>query len=121
MYSKGDMTYADAGKLLVGDNVIAYQVPGDGSGFTEEVINIDDMRVEDGYLVYSGGRLREPYRPHETYASLKTRLVKRRYSNDDQIAIMLNDDAEAMEKMQEWRAWSARLAHKILSMQREEE
>ena len=47
MYSKGEMTYADAGKLLVGDNVIAYQVPGDGSGFTEEVINIDDMRVED--------------------------------------------------------------------------
>ena len=34
---------------------------------------------------------------------------------------MLNDDTEAMEKMQEWRAWSARLAHKILSMQREEE
>ena len=63
MYSKGEMTYADAGKLLVGDNVIAYQVPGDGSGFTEEVINIDDMRVEDGYLVYSGGSLTVRTRP----------------------------------------------------------
>lgn len=121
MYSKGEMTYAEAGKLLVGDKVIAYQVAGDGSGYKEEVIDIDDMRVDNGYLVYSGGRLKEPYRPGETYASLKARLVKRRYSNDDQIAVMLNDDEEAMEKMQEWREWCARLAHKILSMYIEEE
>ena len=84
-------------------------------------IRLDDMKVEGQFLVYSDGMIRELYDPSATYEQLKAKYVKRLFSNDDQIAIMLNKDksaadAELFDKMQEWRDWCGVLAKKVISM-----
>ena len=47
---------------------------------------------------------------YRTYAYIKTFIIKLHYSNDDQIAIMLNDDENKMREMQEWREYAASVA-----------
>jgi hypothetical protein len=84
-------------------------------------ITIDDMHIEGKYLVYNNELLVERYDSNLTYEQLKAKIVKRIFSNDDQIAIMLNkDDSEndlmIYNKMQEYRGWASVLAKKILSL-----
>lgn len=121
MYKVRNKVYAEAGSLLIGKNKRGYVFIGEVSDFSEEAIRIDDMRVEGNFLVYSNGRIRELYNPKMTYEQLKAKYVKRLFSNDDQIAIMLNkersaEDAELFDKMQEWRDWCGVLAKKVISL-----
>ena len=48
-----------------------------------------------------------------THAEMKTALIKILYSNDDQIAIMLNGNQEDMDFMQSWRDYFSDLLHII--------
>lgn len=121
MYKVRDKVYADAGKILIGKNKRGYSFVGAPSDFTEADIIISDMRVEGQFLVYSNGMVVEMYDKKATYESLKAKYVKRLFSNDDQIAIMLNkgrseDDDMLFEKMQEWREWCGVLAKKVLTI-----
>lgn len=121
MYKVRNKVYADAGNILIGKNKIGYVFPGEVKDFSEEAIILDDMKVEGQFLVYSKGRIRELYNPASTYEQLKAKYVKRLFSNDDQIAIMLNKgnseaDDELFDKMQEWRDWCGVLAKKVISM-----
>lgn len=121
MYKVRNKVYAEAGSLLIGKNKRGYVFIGEVSDFSEEAIRIDDMRVEGNFLVYSNERIRELYNPKMTYEQLKAKYVKRLFSNDDQIAIMLNkerstEDAELFDKMQEWRDWCGVLAKKVVSL-----
>ena len=121
MYKVRNKVYAEAGSLLIGKNKRGYVFIGEVSDFSEEAIRIDDMRVEGNFLVYSNGRIRELYNPKMTYEQLKAKYVKRLFSNDDQIAIMLNkersaEDAELFDKMQEWRDWCGVLAKKVVGL-----
>ena len=52
-------------------------------------------------------------------------MIKLRYSNDDQLALMLNkdnseEDTELYDKMQEWREWSGRFAKEVMAKIEEE-
>ena len=121
MYKVRDKVYADAGKILIGENKRGYSFVGDLSDFTEADIIISDMRVEGQFLVYSNGMVVEMYDKKATYEALKAKYVKRLFNNDDQIAIMLNkgrseDDDMLFEKMQEWREWCGVLAKKVLTI-----
>ena len=121
MYKVREKVYADAGKILIGQNRRGYVFNGELSEFSEEDIIIDDMRIEGKFLVYSNGMIRELYDPNATYESLKAKYVKMHYSNDDQIAIMLNqgrseEDNMVYDKMQEWREWCGVLAKKVISI-----
>ena len=120
MFKIKDIIYSEAGKLLVGHNRVGYAMSGQETDFTEVDIPLDDMVIYDGVVTYGGGLVRQIIHSDAmTYAALKAEMVKRRYSLDDQIAVMLNkdDDAEsalAYEKMQEWREWSGRVAKAII-------
>ena len=121
MYKVRDKVYADAGKILIGQSRRGYVFNGELSEFSEEDIIIDDMKIEGKFLIYSNGKIRELYDASATYETLKAKYVKRHYSNDDQIAIMLNhgrseEDDLVFEKMQEWREWCGILAKKVISM-----
>lgn len=121
MYKVRDKVYADAGKILIGQSRRGYVFKGELSEFSEEDIIIDDMRIEGKFLIYSNGMIRELYDPDATYEQLKAKYVKRHYSNDDQIAIMLNhgrteDDNMVFDKMQEWREWCGTLAKKVAGL-----
>lgn len=121
MYKVRNKVYAEAGSLLIGTNKRGYCFLGELKEFSEKAIRLDDMRIEGQFLVYSDGLIRELYNPNMTYEQLKAKYVKRLFSNDDQIAIMLNkdrsaEDAELFDKMQEWRDWCGVLAKKVVSL-----
>ena len=52
------------------------------------------------------------YFKNMSYSEIKTTIIKLHYSNDDQIAIMLNNDEEKMREMQEWREFASLTAKK---------
>lgn len=121
MYKIRNKVYADAGKILIGNNKIGYVFQGELSEFSEEDIILDDMKIVGNYISYSNGRILESYDRNATYESLKTKYIKRYFSNDDQIAIMLNKGASEKDdflfyKMQEYREWCGTLSKKILSI-----
>ena len=121
MYKVRNKVYAEAGSLLIGKNKRGYVFVGELKEFSEKAIRLDDMRIEGQFLVYSDGLIRELYNPNMTYEQLKAKYVKRLFSNDDQIAIMLNkdrsaEDSELFDKMQEWRDWCGILAKKVISL-----
>lgn len=121
MYKVRDKVYADAGKILIGKNKRGYIFVGTPSDFTEEDVIISDMKVDGQFLTYSNGMVVEMYDRKATYESLKAKYVKRLFSNDDQIAIMLNkgrseDDDMLFDKMQEWREWCGKLAKKAIAI-----
>lgn len=121
MYKVRNKVYAEAGSILIGENKRGYSFLGEVSDFSEKAIRLDDMKVDGQFLVYSDGLIRELYDPNATYEQLKAKYVKRLFSNDDQIAIMLNKDksaadAELFDKMQEWRDWCGALAKKVASL-----
>lgn len=121
MYKIRNKVYADAGRILIGNRKRGYVFEGDLQDFKEENISMRDMHIEGDFVVYSKGKCRELYSPYTTYEEYKTRFVRKIYSNDDQIAIMLNrgrseQDNMAFEKMQEWRDWAGSLAKKIITL-----
>ena len=108
MYKIRNKVYPEAGYILLGKSSIGYVFQGEIEEFTEQPITIDDMKVEGNFLLYSNGLVLERNYPNLTYEEQKARIVKRLFSNDDQIAIMLNkgrseQDDLVFEKMQEYR------------------
>lgn len=121
MYKIKDIVYADCGYLLIADHLVSFQFAGSPSSFTEEEIDLSDMSFEDGIIYCHSRRLRWMIDFGMTYSQLKRKFIGLRYSNDDQIAIILNqddseEDALAFAKMQEWRAWASLVAHKVLEV-----
>lgn len=121
MYKIRNKVYPEAGYILVGKGRRGYVFQGEMEEFTEQQITIDDMKVEGNFLLYSNGLILERNYPDLTYEEQKARIVKRLFSNDDQIAIMLNkgrseQDDLVFDKMQEYRDWAGVLAKKILEV-----
>ena len=121
MYKIRNKVYPEAGYILVGNNKKGYVFQGEMEEFAEQPITIDDMKVEGSFLLYSNRMILERNYPNLTYEEQKARIIKRLFSNDDQIAIMLNkgrseQDDLVFEKMQEYRDWAGTLAKKIVAL-----
>ena len=126
MYTEKGTAYSDAGKLLKvehnGTLTFAYQSPVSLEvKITEMDITLDDMKINNNFIIYSNGNVVQLAHPERNYAEWKAAIIKWRYSNDDQIAIILNrDDSEGdrlkYDRMQAWRDWAATLAKKIVSL-----
>ncbi len=117
MYTIKNFTYAEAGKYLHGSKAKGLCAPTEFGPYTESDINIDNIDMTDDYIAFDNIRWENP--GIRCYADAKKFIIGKRYSNDAQIAIMLNkDDSEedelAYEKMQEWRSWASILAKKIM-------
>jgi len=111
------MTYAEAGKFLTGSSASGFNAPEIYGPFDERNIDLSELTVGDKYICFDSIRWVNP--GIRTYADAKKYIVSKRYSNDDQIAIILNkdnseEDALAFQKMQEWRDWASVVAHKIM-------
>lgn len=109
MKQHGDYIIADAGKYLITGREKGIKMPA-GREYEERNINIDNINIVgktiyiDNLIVFKDG----------TYPQMKKQLINGIYSNDDQIAIILNDDAETMQLMQDWREWFSNLLHTII-------
>ena len=106
MFTKGNKVYSDAGKYLISKDrrTIALNIIGSTDDYVEEEINSPlDIEIKDGLIYYQNGKL--VCAPEKLdYASIKTKMIKLRYSNDDQLALMLNkdnseEDIELYDKM----------------------
>lgn len=90
--------------------------------YSEIPIDLDTATLEEGYIKFSTHIML--YHINFNYEEWKKHIIQWRYSNDDQIAIILNkDDSEEdklqYEKMQEWREWASKLAKKIIQLKNE--
>ena len=115
MFTINNTIYADAGNILIGDNKVGYQFIGKESEFKEQKIKYDDINIKGSFIKYDNGRLLELIPRQPSYGYFKSCIIKKRYSNDDQIAILLNknsseEDLLKYNKMQEWRDWASILA-----------
>lgn len=115
MFTINNTIYADAGNILIGDNKVGYQFIGKESEFKEQKIKYDDINIKGSFIKYDNGRLLELIPRQPSYGYFKSCIIKKRYSNDDQIAILLNKDSSEEDllkynKMQEWRDWASILA-----------
>jgi hypothetical protein len=125
MYKKGNVVYADAYKYLVhkSKGIIAFAQSGDESEFEEKELPMPIKIIDEGSGFYSIQDVPKVkfYFSKSDYVTIKTEMIKKRYSNDDQIAIMLNaelseEDKVYYNKMQEWREFSGYIARQIESI-----
>ena len=122
MYKIGNKTYADAGYHLKRDGSIAYFFEDNGQEIQEVKTDIEDMHTTDSIILWSKNKIAQRIIKNGNYGDYKKAIVQKKYSNDDQIAIMLNKDSGleedlfAYQKMQEWREWASTVAKKIMEV-----
>ena len=120
MYKIGNYNFADAGYYLKRGSSIAYFFEDNGEETQEIEATIDDMHKVGSIILWSEDMLAQRIFKNGTYADYKKAIIQKKYSNDDQIAIMLNKDSGdeadllAYDKMQEWRKWASIVAKKIM-------
>ena len=120
MYTIKNKTYADAGYVLKYKNKVAFSFEDvDEKDVLETKLNLENMQKIGKFVAYSDG-LKE-YISCTEYKEWKKKWVNKQFTNDDQIAIILNkDDSEEdsllFNKMQAWREWSGTIAKKIISV-----
>lgn len=117
MYEYKNITYAEAGYILEANRVIGMWLSSSLAPFTERLLNLDNLTVTDAAISFDIFHWQNP--GIRTYADAKKFIINKRYTNDDQIAIILNKDddeesALAFQKMQEWREWASVVARKIM-------
>lgn len=117
MYTLKEFTYPEAGYYLMGEKARGFGVPTSFGPFTEREIDLSNLTVTDEFITFDTVRWANP--GILSYADAKEYIIKKRYSNDAQIAIMLNkensaEDELAYDKMQDWRDWASTVAHKIM-------
>lgn len=120
MFTKGNTVYADAYKYLrhKEQNVIALSIKGSADDYEELEMNDPlDIEVDNG-MIFWNKRMFANIPETQTKDAVKTSIIKARYSNDDQLAILLNRDENEMgaiyyQKMQEWRKFATFIAHSI--------
>lgn len=121
MYKVKNKIYSDAGYILKYKNKIAYVLRDvDLKDVSEMAINLEDMAIKNKFIIYSEGMLRE-YIDCELYEDWKSKIINKQFSNNDQIAIILNkedseEDLLLYNKMQEWRDWAGVVAKKIKNL-----
>lgn len=91
MYTDKNITYADPGKCLKYQNQVSFQFPAN-DGIEEFVLTFDDIKIKNNIAFYNQEMCAQQVYPNYTYGDYKRDIIKKRYSNDDQIAIILNKD-----------------------------
>lgn len=119
MYTDKNITYSDAGKYLVYKNQIGFQFPS-SEKIMEYDINLDDLYIKGNTAYYNRGTLAQNIIKNGSYGNYKSAIIKKRYSNDDQIAIILNkddsdEDLMRYDRMMQWREFAAELSKRIIS------
>lgn len=112
MFKIKNKIYSEAGKYILCNNAIGYEFPAEEEkNCVESDIDLSDLKKRfDSIYSCTSNKISFCVYDDDIYSSIKSRLIKLRYSNDDQIALLLNkdksaEDLEYYNKMQEWRTW----------------
>lgn len=116
MFIKRDKIYSSAYKYLRSKDgkMVAFQLPStaDVDDFEEQDIDLDTV-THDKEFIRLNGNLLIKCNDFTSYSAIKTAVISSRYSNDDQIAIMLNDDKDEIDNMQSWREFAKEVARRF--------
>lgn len=83
-------------------------------GAHEVELNLDNINEIDGITIIDNWlKIETPIT--KDYSKLKKFLINKVFSNDDQIAIILNTDEEEMAAMQEYRKSAGEFAKKLMA------
>lgn len=120
MYIYKNVAYAEPGRYLIHKNKVAFQFPASG-GIVEHVLNTDDLHIKNSIVLYNNDLFAHVVHKNYKYADYKREIIKMRYSNDDQIAIILNkddseEDLQRYNRMMEWRKFASLMANKIMNL-----
>lgn len=121
MYVKGNRVYADAYKYLKHKerNIVALSIKGNPDDYEEVSMDMPlEVKVNGNMISWNKGMFMKNV-SGLSYEGIKSTIIKSRYSNDDQIAIMLNKDESEekrmyFDKMQQWREFAAGLTKAAL-------
>ena len=117
MYTFKNKVFADAGCILQYKNKVAFNLEDvDKNDVLEIKFNLENIQKIGNFVVYSCG-----LKDHIDSINWKKKWVNKQFTNDDQIAIILNkdnseEDLFLFNKMQEWRQWSGVVAKTIESI-----
>lgn len=124
MFQKGNKVYAEVGNYLrhKTKRMIGLTIVGNIEDYEEIPLNEPLDIVVEKDMFYFNNRMFACKPEAMDYSGIKTKLITSRYSNDDQMALILNhgkseEDTELFNKMQEWRDWSGAIAKLVLQMQ----
>lgn len=113
---QGNKIIPDAGKIFKLANRISFTLPYDAVGYEILDINLDNVSLDSEYA-YIDNKFAVKI---EDKTPLKGRLINKVFSNDDELAILLNYQAsktaqnkEKLELLQSWRDWFGNLANII--------
>ena len=113
---QGNKIIPEAGKIFKLANRISFTLPSDTVGYEILDINIDNVSLDSEYA-YIDNKFAVKI---EDKTPLKGRLINKVFSNDDELAILLNYQAsktaqnkEKLELLQSWRDWFGNLAEII--------
>lgn len=121
MFTKGEKVFSEEGKYLTSKDKRKYGfvLKGTIDEFDEFSINSPlDINISGNLILFQNNKL-ACYPETMDYVGIKTKLIKMKYSNDDQIALILNkdnseEDALLYEHMQNWREWSGYFAKEVV-------
>ena len=127
MYIQKDTIYSDPYKYLVNEdkNMIAYSAPANEKGWIEvEMETPIRFKKVDNLYTWENDHL-AVFVEKLDYNAIKTLFVKQRYTNDDQIAIMINkdsddpEDVDTYKRMQAWRDYAAHMSKELIQQNNE--
>lgn len=113
MIKENDIIKAEEGKLLY--CTYTHQVWGKAARlatlFEHQLVEEDFEEVDESDFELIDGVYYD-FR-NKPYTYIKTFIIKLHYTNNDQIAIMLNNDEYKMTEMQAWREYATKIAKKF--------
>ena len=123
MFTKGEKVFSEEGKYLTSKDKRKYGfvLKGTIDEFDEFDINSPlDIKISGNLILFQNNKLACLPETMD-YAGIKTKLIKVKYSNDDQIALILNkdnseEDLELYNKMQNWREWASYFAKEVVKI-----
>lgn len=112
MYKYKNKHYATPGYYLNDNNVVADWFYEPSENCVERKLDLSKVTVNDCIQV---DRLILCVTPKDkSYENIKKAIIKARYSNDDQIAIILNNEKDEVNNMQAYREFAKTISKIII-------
>lgn len=123
MFTKGEKVFCEKGKYLVSKDNRKYGFVLQGKMEDYEELELNDpldIKISGNIILFQNNKLACLPETMD-YVGIKTKIIKMKYSNDDQIAIILNkdnsaEDLELYNKMQNWRDWAGEFAREVVKL-----
>lgn len=110
---QGKKLIPNAGKIFKLANRISFSLPIDAVGYEILDININNVSLDSEYAIIDNKFAVKL----EGSTPLKGRLINKLFTNDDELAILLNyqssktaENKAKLELLQDWREWFGELA-----------